>query len=212
MYKIYFNDKQILLAHESMRGWFGKDTAENLVVTYPGKTKFLLNYVDKVENSPDLKRLIILYPFPKQLKKDFFSLFRVVPAAGGVVLNADGKVLFIYRRGYWDLPKGKMELSESKRETALREVEEETGLTKLKLIQKLSVTHHIFRGLSGKRVLKPSHWYLMTSSTEEVNVQIEEDIEEAKWVDVTDKKALEKLRPIYINILDVIEELHNITR
>ena len=51
-------------------------------------------------------------------------------AAGGVVVR-DGRVLVVHRPRYddWSLPKGKLRLGETWEEAALREVEEETGLS-----------------------------------------------------------------------------------
>jgi 8-oxo-dGTP diphosphatase len=53
-----------------------------------------------------------------------------VEAAGGVVLDEDGRVVLVHRPRYddWTLPKGKLDPGESFEEAALREVEEETGL------------------------------------------------------------------------------------
>jgi 8-oxo-dGTP diphosphatase len=53
-----------------------------------------------------------------------------VHAAGGVVLDEDGRVVLVHRPRYddWTLPKGKLDPGESFEEAALREVEEETGL------------------------------------------------------------------------------------
>jgi 8-oxo-dGTP pyrophosphatase MutT (NUDIX family) len=56
----------------------------------------------------------------------------VVRAAGGIVVRRDGdeaQILLVHRpRGDWTFPKGKAEPNESDEDTALREVEEETGL------------------------------------------------------------------------------------
>ncbi len=207
MYKIYFNDKQILLSHECMRSWFQDNPEEELLLTYPGKTKFLLNYLDKLENDASLKRMIIFSSDIKQLEADFLSIVRIVPAAGGAVVNKNGEVLFIFRRGFWDLPKGKMEANESKKETAIREVEEETGLSGIKILEKLPSTYHVFKGVNGRRNLKLSYWYLMTPTESKVKVQKEEDIEDFRWVNPRNRAEIEALLPIYPNIVDIVSEL-----
>ena len=61
------------------------------------------------------------------LLKKFLRLLPNIVAGGGKVINSDGKILFIFRNGKWDLPKGKAEQKETIDQTALREVEEETG-------------------------------------------------------------------------------------
>src|SRR4051794_12516004 len=54
-----------------------------------------------------------------------------IQAAGGVVVDADGRIAVVHRPRYddWSLPKGKLDEGESFEEAALREVAEETGLT-----------------------------------------------------------------------------------
>ena len=58
-------------------------------------------------------------------------------AGGGKVYNPKNEILFIFRNGKWDLPKGKAEAKETINLTALREVEEETGITGLSYYQAL---------------------------------------------------------------------------
>ena len=55
----------------------------------------------------------------------------VVRAAGGVVVGDDGRVALIHRPRYddWSLPKGKLVPGEDPQDGAVRETEEETGLT-----------------------------------------------------------------------------------
>ena len=74
-------------------------------------------------------------------------------AAGGLVTNAQGEILWIFRRGFWDLPKGKLDEGETIQSCAIREVEEETGVGKLSITQKLQKTYHIFKR-NGKYKLK----------------------------------------------------------
>src|ERR671932_523429 len=54
-----------------------------------------------------------------------------VHAAGGLVVRDDGRIAVIHRPRYddWSLPKGKLDPGESFEEAALREVEEETGMS-----------------------------------------------------------------------------------
>jgi 8-oxo-dGTP diphosphatase len=61
-----------------------------------------------------------------------------VRAAGGLVLDAGGRVAIVHRDRYddWSLPKGKLDPGESFEEAALREVEEETGL-RCRLVREL---------------------------------------------------------------------------
>lgn len=112
----------------------------------------------------------------------YSASYQYVEAAGGLVLNENGEVLMIYRRDCWDFPKGKVEVGETIREAAIREVEEETGLSSLQILRELSPTYHTYP-LQEERILKKTYWYLMKSGkSESLRPQIEEEITDLKWV------------------------------
>ena len=137
-----------------------------------------------------------------QLKKVFFKHFIQIEAAGGIVQNNKKELLFIYRLGKWDLPKGKMEKGEKPDECALREVEEETGVTDLKLKKKVGETYHTYDEF-GKHILKTTYWYYMTCPVAQKLVpQTEEDITETKWVSTKDIK--EPVANTYPSIKDIL--------
>jgi 8-oxo-dGTP pyrophosphatase MutT (NUDIX family) len=116
------------------------------------------------------------------LQKAFFKKFKLIQAGGGLVTNEADEVLLIFRRGLWDLPKGKLDKGETLEDCAVREVEEETGLEKVKLVAPLMVTYHTYHE-GTKFILKESHWYSMTVAGKQNLVpQTEEDIHEIKWV------------------------------
>jgi 8-oxo-dGTP pyrophosphatase MutT (NUDIX family) len=97
------------------------------------------------------------------------------------------------------MAKGKMEEGETKRESALREVQEETGLDRLQLVGKIQTTYHIYRDKSNRRVVKPSYWYLMATKDMDLVPQSEEDIEQAIWAKSKDIVA-GKYEPMYSSI------------
>lgn len=176
-----------------------------LKLHYGGKPKFLLNYLNKLDKNKELKTLYILSSKVEKLKEDFFSLFKIVEASGGLVLNEKSQILMIYRKGFWDLPKGKIETGETKSGTALREVKEETGLRKLSIIDKLPTTYHTYKGRSGKKILKPSHWYVMFSTDlSKLKPQYSEQIELAEWKTI-DAQRIEEIYPIYLSISDTLK-------
>ena len=86
----------------------------------------------------------------------FKKKYPEIIAAGGKVINNKSEILFIYRNKKWDLPKGKAEKNEIISETALREVEEETGIKNLSIIKPLDKTYHIFKR-DGKNYLKSTY-------------------------------------------------------
>ncbi len=116
------------------------------------------------------------------LTKALHQFCEPVDAAGGVVRNEKEEVLMIYRRGRWDLPKGKRDDGEDLLACALREVEEETGLSNLGAGEKICETYHIY-AQQGQRLVKTTTWFEMTGSSQAVLLpQAEENIQEARWI------------------------------
>jgi len=141
------------------------------------------------------------------LWKLFFGKYKTVQAAGGVVINNKNQVLFIFRNGFWDLPKGKVEDEEAIEVAAIREVEEECGIRKPTLISKLLVTYHTY-DTYGENCIKPTHWYLMKyDGDEELLPQLEEGITNVQWVSQEDISY--KMLNTYGSIIDVIEAFKN---
>lgn len=110
----------------------------------------------------------------------------IITAAGGLVQNNEGAFLLMFRRGFWDLPKGKLDNGESIPECALREVQEETGLQILTMGPFICMTTHAyFDTWLQKDVVKETHWYSMNATAldaETLIPQTEEDIEKIEWV------------------------------
>lgn len=184
MYKIYINETPLILLRTSLIGAYEFYARERvLVVRYTGKTKHLLQYIDMLEKSGRYDGVVIHSDEYEQLKNDFKSLYTSVHAAGGVVVNPEGKVLFIFRKGKWDLPKGKLDKGEAKSTAALREVAEETGVSDLILHSKICKTRHTYKE-NGKRILKINWWFYMTSDgKQKTKPQKEEDIQKAEWIE-----------------------------
>lgn len=204
MYKIYINEIPLILIDRDLLSYKDQEDPNILVGKYTGKIKHLLQYIDLCEKgSPDLKKVVIFSDNFKTLKKDFLSLFVINEAAGGLIQNEKNEFLFIYRRGFWDMPKGKLEKGETKKQTAIREVNEETGIKNITIIKKLGVTKHVFKNKVGIRIIKKSYWYLMKSPKQTLKPQATEDIEEAVWMTMND--FLSSKTPIYKNILDILD-------
>lgn len=111
----------------------------------------------------------------------FFGTYKRIDAAGGLVQNGFGDFLMIKRKGFWDLPKGKIESGENDEGGALREVEEETGLIGMSIVNHLVDTFHTYE-LKDRMVLKRSTWFLMKcDGAPNLTPQVEEDIERVEW-------------------------------
>jgi 8-oxo-dGTP pyrophosphatase MutT (NUDIX family) len=184
MYKIYINEIPFIL--KSATDITQEDlNAEGVIVArYTGKTKHILNFVDLCEKGGKINGVTLYHDDLIKLKTDFKSLFTTIEASGGIVVNEFDEILFIFRRGFWDLPKGKIELGETKKQAAVREVEEETGIKGLTLIKKIGMTRHTFKIKPGSRVLKKSYWYLISTKKQKLKPQKSEDIVKAEWIDL----------------------------
>ena len=183
MYKVFVNDCPIILTDNK------KNTINfNLV-------HFETIQVDEIIDQIFQNKLAGITLFCENLEeswKKFQSLFKSQKAAGGKVLNANNEVLFIYRFNKWDLPKGKLDNGESVSECAIREVEEECGITNLQIIKPLETTYHIYQE-KGKTILKTTYWFLMhTDFVGELTPQMEEGIEQVVFKNEAEVKlALE---------------------
>lgn len=184
MYKIYINKVLLQFRNSDGISEIEQNDPSVLVARYPGKAKFLFNYLDLAEKSNLYQKIILHHDDRKLLKKDLKTICQVIPAAGGLVINSSGHGLCIFRRGHWDLPKGKLDIGEKKKEAAVREVMEETGINSVNIINKLGVTNHLFKNRLKSRVIKRTHWYLMQSDDIHLTPQTEEDIEHLGWYDL----------------------------
>lgn len=138
--------------------------------------------------------------------EEFKEPYHYIPAAGGVVTNNLGELLMIYRLGKWDLPKGKLEKNESVADAAVREVEEECGITGPVIIAPMPSTFHTYL-YKGKPALKESFWFNMKYSGNEPLVpQTEEDITAIKWVPLNELATL--LPKSYAAIAHLIENYY----
>jgi 8-oxo-dGTP pyrophosphatase MutT (NUDIX family) len=119
-----------------------------------------------------------------EISPDTLPLPVNIEAAGGVVYrikNGEPKVLLIYRRGVWDLPKGKIEEGEGLEMAAAREVAEETGSSIPMIAGRLPVTRHSYT-LDLLSYTKQTHWYAMVSTSQHFEPQLNEQIESVEWV------------------------------
>lgn len=177
---------------------------------FSSKTNFF--YIDKIEIETLVTKLEIgefksLYIYDEdgnRLLEKFKNNFNIIEAAGGVVENSKCDILFIYRNGKWDLPKGKIELGETMHEAALREVKEECGISLLELNERLIDTYHIYK-IKQEYILKITHWFKMSSNYKgSFQPQIEEGITKVTWISRQELSTVEA--NTYENIALCIKE------
>jgi len=201
--KIYFDDKPLFLCDtvdEDLQPYIHHDDAIFIDELDSHTVKSMIHEMQLAK----IHAGVFYHSNLEELRKAFYKKFTIIQAAGGLVLNEKKEILMIFRRGKWDLPKGKLDKGEKLEDCAVREVEEETGLQKIKLLSPLTISFHTYHE-GTKYVLKESHWYNMKVSGDQKLVpQTEEDIHAIKWV--TTKEA-EKLFPdCFPSVIDVIKE------
>ncbi len=200
--KIYFNDKPLFLCDnidEVVEPFVHHDDAVFIdeLDSHTVKSMIYEMQLEKIHAG------VFFHANLEELKKAFLKKFTLVQAAGGLVKNERGENLLIFRRGKWDLPKGKLDKGESLEECAVREVEEEPGLQNIKLLGPLLVTYHTYHE-GTKFILKESHWYKMkTQSNQELTPQAEEDIQQVIWV--SDKDLSKYMKEAFPSVVDVLE-------
>ncbi len=201
-YKIYHNGTPVFLTTPEGAQSLGFQADKvTYVALYVGKKKVLMQYLDLLDKNKNIRAVVLYHPDLEVLWADFQACFKVLEAAGGYVLNAQGELLVFYRRGSWDLPKGKIDKGETPEQAAVREVQEETGLLNIDLGSFLAHTYHTYEE-KGKRILKKTWWYRMQTTDTQLVPQTEEDIEEIRWV--TPGPWLESGVVVYPNIREVI--------
>lgn len=144
--------------------------------------KLIPNVVDMLEKSNRFDAIYLVGKDPKKLFDFFSQKYKLIEAGGGLVTNEKGEVLIIYRLETYDLPKGKMDKGEIPRETAHREVVEETGVKDLITKDLLGITYHTYRNRKNKRVLKRTYWFKMEAPKQVLTPQTDEDIQKAEWI------------------------------
>lgn len=195
MYKVFVNDKPLFLTNQVV-----KETDFQLFLLESVDIKQII--IKMFQNKID--KAFLYHPDEKEIMTKLKEKIPVAKAGGGLVYNKKGEVLFIFRNGKWDLPKGGIEKGESIEETAIREVEEETGVTGLKITGKLQKTYHVFKR-NGQYKLKITHWFEMKTDFEGTpKGQANEGIEEVVWM--KPKQIKEALGNSYENIKLLFEE------
>ena len=195
MYKVFVNDKPLFLTNQIF-----KETDFQLFLLESVDFKQLI--VKYFQNK--IQKAYLYHPDEKEIMKVLKTKIPVNKAGGGLVYNKTGEVLFIFRNGKWDLPKGGTNKGEEMEETAMREVEEETGVNELSISKKLQKTYHIFKR-NGVYKLKITHWFEMHCTYDGIPVgQADEGIEKVEWKNPEQIK--EALKNSYENIKLLFEE------
>lgn len=197
MHKIYFDRRTIIICRPE-EATLSDPNAVEFHFKQPSDISAL---VEMFELSSTLEKIYIPSAEPEDCYRKICGEFREVNAAGGLAENRRGDYLLIKRDGLWDLPKGHQEAGEDIKVTALREVQEETGVDDLSLGDLICVTDHCYKR-NGIWHLKHTWWYRMYYLKPlDLTPQTEEDITKAAWV------AKSSLPPFLKNTYPSIKEV-----
>jgi len=201
MYKVYFEDRLIIIGSEKST----ENKNGNIkLIRYKNKKSFY-KALKEFKKDTNIQKLIIQTKKTKKVFKRLIKKFKPIDAAGGLVFNNDGKVLMIKRNGVWDLPKGKIEKGENRPEAAIREVEEECGISGLVIQGKVGRTYHTYT-FRYQNIFKTTHWFLMKyEANGKLTPQTEEDITEVVWK--TPKEVKEIIPNTYKSLVDILKEV-----
>ncbi len=204
-YKVFIADRPVFFQSAVEKSQ--KNLAHSFCISYTQASDFELVY-EKLASNQDIQVVFIECEVVEAAFTSFKEGHEEVIAAGGLVVNSEGRYLFIERLGFLDLPKGKLEKGESIRQAALREVEEECGISSLEIIKELPTTYHTYLH-KGRRVLKPSYWFLMRSDQAETPLvpQTEEGITAVFWL--SEEEAFARETEMYRSIADLFQRSVN---
>ena len=193
MYKVFLNENVINLTSEIQ---FGSN-----ITVLPLKETSIDDVISKVKKR---KKIYLYHHNSLKLISNFKKKIKVVKAGGGVVTNSKDEILFIFRRNKWDLPKGKMDKGETIENTAVREVEEETGVKNLVVSSFFKDTYHIFKK-DSKYFLKQTSWFNMSSNYDgELHPELNEGISKVVW---KSRSKIKKIKNTFPNIKLLLKKL-----
>ena len=197
MHKIYFEKRCIIICPSDQQA----QSDPNAILYNIGTDVDIHTLVEMFETSDTLAKVFIQTDDVEGTYRRICAEFVEVNAGGGLVSNRRGDFLLISRNGLWDLPKGHQDPGEEISVTALREVQEETGIDQIELRELICITDHCYRR-DGKWHLKHTWWYdMLYTDPNDLTPQTEEDISKAAWV------AKSSLPPYLLNTYPSIVEV-----
>jgi ADP-ribose pyrophosphatase YjhB (NUDIX family) len=196
MYKVFIQNRPIFfISEKEIKKHHGIFVHEKFAITDQ------VGLTDLLTSLPTSIFLNILCEKPQETMELFFENHQKVEAAGGIVKRKE-KYLFIKRNGLWDIPKGKLENNETPETGALREVEEECGISNFNIDKHIITTYHTYE-YKGVPTLKKTYWFSFKyEGPKKGTPQLEEGITKIAW---KKKEEMNKiLENTYASIADVI--------
>jgi 8-oxo-dGTP pyrophosphatase MutT (NUDIX family) len=122
-------------------------------------------------------------------------------SCGAVIYHGKEYLLLHYDAGHWDFPKGNREPGETSKETAIREIEEETGITNLKFDDFKKKIHYVYR--HGRDTIFKTVTFFLAESKEK-KVVLSREHQGFEWLSY--ENALDRLT--YENAREVLTAVH----
>jgi 8-oxo-dGTP pyrophosphatase MutT (NUDIX family) len=196
MYKVFIENRPIIFSHNITSEENSYSLQDEKIESIENDVLPLLNVL------PENQMLYIICTDEKITFDRLFKPYDKISAAGGIVRRKN-KFLFIKRNGFWDIPKGKLEIGETPQTGAIREIEEECSVFGIELRQSICETYHTYE-YKGIPTIKKTHWFAFDyNGTKEVFGQLDEGITKVKWFSL---KELEKVRKnTFRSIIEVID-------
>ena len=200
MYKIFYEQRALIFPNLDEKNLV-LDTTSLELESY--EVEKIHNFLRQWLVVPLQEDVVIDKVDAEVLSAALLRTFHLAPAAGGVVV-CEGLFAAIERHGIPDLPKGHIEEGEDAVSAALREVEEETGLTGLNIVEELPSSWHCYLYEDEWR-LKRTSWFLMTTDdASQTKPQTDEDITEVTFLSEYDLEWF--LKNTYRSIADTLEQ------
>jgi ADP-ribose pyrophosphatase YjhB (NUDIX family) len=197
MYKIYINQNVLVISQLD-------NSSQEVLHNASNNSESAVLTISKEEIINIIGQKNIICANPTAVFNQLKQQFTLINAAGGLVKNSQSEYLFIFRRGKWDLPKGKLDEGEDFETAAIREVQEECGITHIELGDLYHLSYHIYEE-NNDWILKQTNWYLMKSEEKNLIPQLEEGITQTAWLPTS---QFEKVREnTYASIDEIICKL-----
>jgi 8-oxo-dGTP pyrophosphatase MutT (NUDIX family) len=196
MYKVHFENRFIMISAEPDRlqkySLFHKFYA----------TSELYKLIGEFQADNSIHSINLYGPNIKHIWKMFRIYFTEVGAAGGLVRHISGKYLFIEKKGKLDLPKGHIEPGEEPEICALREVNEECGISGHSILKSLQPSYHTY-SWEGISYLKKTNWFLMKYDGPMITEpQIDEGITKVEWLSPDELSKIKS--SAWLSLMDLI--------
>jgi ADP-ribose pyrophosphatase YjhB (NUDIX family) len=201
-HRVYVNDSPLDFMTSADAAQFAAGPGTEIISESSVSMEELLK---ELSSGSTAQGIVCICDNPDSAWRRWVNLFTLSVAAGGVVRDVGNRILVIFRRGKWDLPKGKLDADESPGDAAVREVSEECGIGELELGALLHTTFHTYTE-KKKRILKKTYWYAMvTKDTRKPVPQEDEDIEAAEWM-TEEQVRSEFFANTYRSVREVLEK------